>query len=159
MRRGAAGAAGGEGGGRRAEGAGGGGWRGGAHPGFVCGLEVHPLLHEALEGGEVALLGRIEKSRLRLRAQPSALSASQELGWGPRLGAGAKVGVRGGWRWRWRSMHTAAALARALARAVACGRCACEAWGIFLSSPEPTGMCWPTRSAYNHDYDHGMVAL
>jgi len=33
-------------------------------------------------------------------------------------------------------MHTAAALARALVRAVACGRCACEAWGGFLPSPE-----------------------
>ena len=79
-------------GGRRARGAGGwgGGWRGGAHV-AVCGLEVHPLLHEALEGGEVALLRRIAKSRLlRLRAQPSALSASHDRagsqGWG--LGPG-----------------------------------------------------------------------
>ena len=60
-----------------------------AHP--VFGLEVHPVLHEALEGGEVALLRRIAKSRLlRLRAQPSALSASHDRagsqGWG--LGPG-----------------------------------------------------------------------
>ena len=103
---------------------------GGAH--HVCGIHVHPLLHEALEGGEVALLRRIEKSQLRLRAQPSALSASQEPGWGPRLGAGARVGARGRRRWWRRSMHTAAVLACALARAVACGRCTCESWGIFL---------------------------
>ena len=97
------------------QGAGGGGGRGGAHI-AAFGIHVHPLLHEALEGGEVALLRRIEKSLLlRLRAQPSALSASQEPGWGPRLGAGAKVGARGRRRWRWRSMHTAAVLARALA--------------------------------------------
>ena len=56
----------------------GGGWRSGAH--MVCVLKVHPLLHEAGEGGEVALERRIDKSLLRLRAQPSALSASQELG-------------------------------------------------------------------------------
>ena len=74
---GAAGAAGGEGGGRGAEGAEG-GWRGGAH--LVCGLKVHPLRHEALDGGEVALHRRAEKSLLRLRAQPSALNASQEQG-------------------------------------------------------------------------------
>ena len=61
---GAAGAAGGEGGGRGAEGPVGGGWRGGAHLAF--GLEVHPLLHEALEGGEVAIPRRSEKSLLRL---------------------------------------------------------------------------------------------
>ena len=55
------------------------GWlRGGAH--IVCGIHIHPLLHEAGEGGEVALLRRIKKSLLRLRAQPSALSASQEQG-------------------------------------------------------------------------------
>ena len=70
------------------QGAGEGGWRGGAHP-AAFGLKVHPLLHEALEGGEVALLRRIEKSRLlRLRAQPSALSASQEPGWGQGWGWG-----------------------------------------------------------------------
>ena len=69
--------AGGKGGGRRAEGAGG-GWQDVAHIG--CGLKVHPLLHEAGEGGEVALLRRLAKSLLRLRAQPSALSASQEQG-------------------------------------------------------------------------------
>ena len=71
--------------GRRARGGGGwgGGGRGGAH--VVFGLEVHPRLHEALEGGEVAVHRRIEKSLLlRLRAQPSALSASQERGCGPR---------------------------------------------------------------------------
>ena len=73
----AQGAASGEGGGRGAEGAGGGS-RGVAHA--VCGLKVHPLLHEALEGGEVALLRCLEKSLLRLRAQPSALSASQDQG-------------------------------------------------------------------------------
>ena len=75
---GAAGAAGGEGGGRGAEGARG-GWRGGAYL-LVCGIHVHPLLHEAGEGGEVALLRRLVKSLLRLRAQPPALSAPQELG-------------------------------------------------------------------------------
>ena len=128
--------------GERRRGLGGGGWRGGAD--VVCGLELNPLLHEALEGGEVALLRRLEKSLLlRLRAQPSALSASQEPGWGPRLGAGAKVGARGRRRWRWRSMHTAAALARALARAVACGRCTCESWGVFLPRPEPASTRWP----------------
>ena len=81
---------------RRARGAGGwggAGGRGGAHPAF--GLEVHPLLHEALEGGEVAPLRRLAKSLLRLRAQPSALSASQVPGWGPRLGAGTKVWGQG----------------------------------------------------------------
>ena len=72
---GAAGVAGGEGGGQGTEG-GGGGWRGGAY--LVFGLKVHPLLHEAGEGGEVALLRCLEKSLLRLRAQPSALSPSQE---------------------------------------------------------------------------------
>ena len=55
----------------------GGGWRGGAH--LVHGIHVHPLLHEALEGGEVALRRRLAKILL-LRAQPSALSASQEQG-------------------------------------------------------------------------------
>ena len=71
--------------GRRGLGAGGG--RGGAH--LVCGIHVHPLLHEALEGGEVALLRRIAKSLLRLRAQPSALSASQEPGWVQGWGLGS----------------------------------------------------------------------
>ena len=52
--------------------------RGGAH--LVCGIHVHPLLHEAGEGGEVALLRRLDKILLRLWAQPSALSASQEQG-------------------------------------------------------------------------------
>ena len=74
------------------EGARGAGGRGGAHP--VCGLEVHPLLHEALEGGEVAILRRIAKSLLRLRAQPSALSASQVPGWGPSWGWGQGRGNR-----------------------------------------------------------------
>ena len=150
-------------GGRRARGAGGwgGGWRGGAHV-AVCGLEVHPLLHEALEGGEVALLRRIAKSLLPLRAQPSALSASQEPGWGPRLGAGAKVGARGRRRWRWRSMHTAAALARAhtLIQYACCrllltmpirGAYSCH-------SPESTSMRRPMPKPYSA-YNHGMVAL
>ena len=70
---GAAGAADGEGGGRGAEGVGG-GWRGGAH--LECCIRVHPLLHEAGEGGEVALARRIEKILLRLRAQAPTLSAS-----------------------------------------------------------------------------------
>ena len=74
---GAAGATGGKGGGRGAEGAGGGS-RGGAH--HVFGINVPPLLREAGEGGEDALIRRLDKSLLRLRAQPSALSASQELG-------------------------------------------------------------------------------
>ena len=64
MRGAAAGAADSAGGGR--------GGRGGAHVGG--GLKVHPLRHEALEGGEVALLRRLGKSRSRLRAQPFALS-------------------------------------------------------------------------------------
>ena len=55
--------AGGKGGGRRAEGAGG-GWQDVAHIG--CGLKVHPLLHEAGEGGEVALPCRFGESLLRL---------------------------------------------------------------------------------------------
>ena len=46
--------------------------QGGAHP--MPGIHVHPLLQEALEGGEVARTRRLEKSLLRLRAQPSALS-------------------------------------------------------------------------------------
>ena len=46
---------------------------GGGH--VVCGPKVQPLRHEAREGGEVALLRRLEKSLPRLRAQPSALSA------------------------------------------------------------------------------------
>ena len=89
--------------GRRARGGGGwgGGGRGGVHPAF--GLVVHPLLHEALEGGEVAVHRRIAKSLLRLRAQPSALSASQEPGWGPRLGQG--------WGWSRGSGHLALRLA------------------------------------------------
>ena len=64
---GAAGAAGGEGGGRGL-----GGWRGGAHA--VCGLmrpqgpAPHPPLHEALEGGEVAIHHRPAKSLLHLWA-------------------------------------------------------------------------------------------
>ena len=79
---GAAGAAGGEGGGRGAEGAGG-GWRGGAH---LFGLKVHPLRHEAREGGEVALPCRLDKILLRLRAQPSALSAvAGSKGWARRV--------------------------------------------------------------------------
>jgi hypothetical protein len=86
---GAAGAAAGEGGGRgrrvRAEGAGG-GWRVGAHlvcfVCFVCGPKVDPLLHEAGEGGEVALYRCGEKVLRRLWAQSSALSASQEQGAG-----------------------------------------------------------------------------
>jgi hypothetical protein len=53
-----------------------GGWRGGAHR--ACGIHVQPLLHEAGEGGEVALPRRLDKSHLCLRAQPLALSASQE---------------------------------------------------------------------------------
>ena len=52
----------------------GGGWRGGAH--LECCIHVHPLLHEAGEGGEVALTRRIEKILLRLRAQAPTLSAS-----------------------------------------------------------------------------------
>ena len=68
------------------QGAGGGGGRGGAH--VVYGIHVHPLLHEALEAGEVALLRRLVKSLLRLRAQPSALSASQEPGWRQGWGLG-----------------------------------------------------------------------
>ena len=52
--------------------------RGGAH--LVCGIHVHPLLHEALDGGEDALLRRLDKIILRLRAQPSALRTSQEQG-------------------------------------------------------------------------------
>ena len=59
--------------------------RGGAH--LVCGIHVHPLLHEAGDGGEDALPRRLDKIILRLRAQPSALSVSQELGacvWGGR---------------------------------------------------------------------------
>ena len=88
---GAAGAAGGEGGGRGAEGAGGGS-RGVAHA--VCGLKVHPLLHEALEGGEVAIPRRLAKSLLRLRAQPSALSASQEQGSEARAYGEASQGSR-----------------------------------------------------------------
>ena len=58
----------------------GGGWRSSAH--VASSLELHPLLHEVLEGGEVALLRRLEKSLLLLQAQPSALSASREPGWG-----------------------------------------------------------------------------
>ena len=102
------------------QGARGAGGRGGAH-GAACGLEVHPLLHEALEGGEVAHHRRVAKSLLRLRAQPSALSASQEPGWGPRLGVGARAGARGRRRWRWRSMHRLCLLVRLLGlwRAVA----------------------------------------
>ena len=65
----------------------GGGWRSSAH--VASGLELHPLLHEALEGGEVALTRRIAKSLLRLRAQPSALSASQEPGWVQGWGLGS----------------------------------------------------------------------
>ena len=87
-----------EGGGRGTKRAGG-GWRGGAHP-ASC-LNVHPLLHEAFKGGEVAILRCLVKLPLRLRAQPSALSASQEQG-GERLGGvhdrsyiGAKGGVEG----------------------------------------------------------------
>ena len=56
----------------------GGGLRGGAHG--ASGLKVNPLLHEALDGGEVALPHRLVKSLLRLWARPSALSASQEQG-------------------------------------------------------------------------------
>ena len=55
----------------RAEGESGGGREcgllGGAHP--FCGLEVHPLFHEAGEFGEVALPRRLKnKGLLRLRA-------------------------------------------------------------------------------------------
>ena len=39
-----------------------------AHP--VSGLHVHPLVHEAGEGGEVALGRRVAKIRLRLPAPP-----------------------------------------------------------------------------------------
>jgi hypothetical protein len=61
-----------------------GGSRGGAH--LICGLEVHPLRHEALEGGEVALPCRLDKILLRLRAQPSALSAvAGSKGWARRV--------------------------------------------------------------------------
>ena len=60
---------------------------------MVCVLKVHPLLHEAGEGGEVALERRIDKSLLRLRAQPSALSASQELGGEARARGEASAGV------------------------------------------------------------------
>ena len=69
------GATGGKDGGRGAEGVGS-GWQGGAH--LECCIHVHPLLHEAGEGGEVALARRIEKVLLRLRAQPEppAVSAS-----------------------------------------------------------------------------------
>eukprot|EP00964_Phaeocystis_antarctica_P072064 scaffold44033_cov50-Phaeocystis_antarctica.AAC.1 len=67
------GATGGKDGGRGAEGVGS-GWQGGAH--LECCIHVHPLLHEAGEGGEVALARRIEKVLLRLRAQPPAVSAS-----------------------------------------------------------------------------------
>ena len=67
------GATGGKDGGRGAEGVGS-GWQGGAH--LECCIHVHPLLHEAGEGGEVALTRRIEKILLRLRAQPPTLSAS-----------------------------------------------------------------------------------
>ena len=52
--------------------------RGSAHIAF--GIKVHPLRCEAGEGGEVALPRRLEKSRIRLGGQPSALSASQEQG-------------------------------------------------------------------------------
>eukprot|EP00964_Phaeocystis_antarctica_P110829 scaffold75167_cov56-Phaeocystis_antarctica.AAC.2 len=85
---GAAGAAGGEGGGRGADGCGG-GWRGGAH--LVCGIHVHPHLDEALEGGEVAIPRRLAKSLLRLRAQLSALSASQEQGGEARACMGRRI--------------------------------------------------------------------
>ena len=101
-RAGQQGAAGGEGGGRGAEGAGG-GWRGSAHA--ICGIHVHPrshealeggeLRHEALEGGEVALLRRLDKSQLRLRAQPSALSASREPARRVRMARRAGVQVQG----------------------------------------------------------------
>ena len=131
------------------EGARGAGWRGGAHP--VCGLEVHPLLHEALEGGEVAARRRIEKRLLRLRAQPSALSASQEPGWGPGLGAGAKVGARGRRRWRWRSMHRLCLLVRLLGlwRAVAV-HASHGAYSCLARNPHAcAGLC-RSRSAYNH---------
>ena len=60
---------------------------------ILCGLKVHPLLLEAGEGGEVALLCRLDKSLLRLRAQPSALSASQEPGSEARAGGGASRGA------------------------------------------------------------------
>ena len=84
---GAAGAAGGEGGGRGGGELGGWGadaWRGGAH--LVFGLKVHPLRHEAREGGEVAIPRRLDKSRLRLRAQPSTLSAvAGSKGWARRV--------------------------------------------------------------------------
>ena len=91
------------GGGRRgAEGAGG-GWRGSAHA--ICGIHIHPLRHEALEGGElrhealeggeVALLRRLDKSQLRLRAQPSALSASREPARRVRMARRAGVQVQG----------------------------------------------------------------
>ena len=106
VRGGAAGAAGGEGGGRGAEGAGG-GWRGGAH--LVCGLKVHPLHHEALEGCEVATPRRLAKILIRLRAQPSALSASQEPAGEARArgeasrgaGSGSRSAVRAGRGWGW----------------------------------------------------------
>ena len=82
--------------GRRARGGGGlgAGWRVGAH--VVCGIHVHPLRHEAGEGGEVALLRRLEKSLLRLRAQPSALSASQEPGGEARARGEASRGAGSG---------------------------------------------------------------
>ena len=70
---GAAGATGGKDGGRGAEGVGS-GWQGGAH--LERCIHVHPLLHEAGKGGEVALARRIEKILLRLRTQPPTVSAS-----------------------------------------------------------------------------------
>ena len=67
-----------EGEGRRGAGQGA-GWRGGAH--VVCGIHVHSPQHEAGERDEVALRTRLDKIHLRLQAQPSTLSASQEQ-WG-----------------------------------------------------------------------------
>ena len=69
---------------------------GGAH--LVGGIHVHPLLHEAGEGGEVALLRRLKKILLRLRAQSSALSASQEQGGEARTRAEASRGAGSGSR-------------------------------------------------------------
>ena len=81
-----------------------GGWRGASD--LASDLNVHPLLHDAGEGGEVAFPRcQHDNSLLRLWAQPFALSASHEPG-GEERRCGRLAGVQGiRQRWGWRMLY------------------------------------------------------
>ena len=128
---GAAGAGGRREGGKRGYAGGGERLAGGAH--IVCSLKVHPLLHEASEGGEVALLRRLKKILLRLRAQSSALSVSQEQGGEARTRAEASRGAGSGSRpavWLPWARHRGGAGAR-WGRGLSLTRRAHGAWRLY----------------------------